>query len=123
MIHEGKSIEGRLIHLKDIAQKSKLLMDIGVVMNIGFDNYLTEISRVTIVLLGETKRRIIETFNPIFWIMNIVFLPTKIIEYFGGDSQKLSTKIANFIYWLIPIIVAVFTDEIKSIILDWVERI
>ena len=89
-------------------------MDIGLAVNCETKYYLPEINRAIVAMIGETKRRMIETVNPIYWIMMMLFLPSRIVEYFGGKRNSLFTKLLNFAYWLIPLIVTIFSNDIRT---------
>lgn len=56
---------------------------------------------------GHYKIQAVKSFNPIFWIEFIVFLPKEILKYFNVDENakigSISIKILQVIYWIISI--------------------
>jgi hypothetical protein len=69
--------------------------------------------------LGVYKSRLVNTFNPLYWIESILFAPRKIIKSFGSKN-KILINIAQFFYWLtatiFSIVLALYAEEIRSII-------
>lgn len=72
--------------------------------------------------IGVYKSRIIESFNPIYWIDLIVFSPKKLLEYLDLDLDKHSTKICTIllqiIWWLICTVFLFFQEQIKIYIIN-----
>lgn len=71
--------------------------------------------------IGIFRSRIIECFNPIYWIEQIIFLPKHILLYIGLDSENVAFKISNvlltFIWWLLGISFSLFrTDFLDYVI-------
>lgn len=72
--------------------------------------------------IGEYRRRIFETFNPLYWIDCILFLPRNLLDYLGLDNDKAVYKLLNIIlsavWWLVGIALTLFNDEVKSVIIN-----
>ena len=71
--------------------------------------------------IGVFRARIIECFNPIYWIEQIIFLPKHILLYIGLNSENVAFKISNvlltFIWWLLGVSFSIFrTDFLNYII-------
>jgi hypothetical protein len=53
---------------------------------------------------GQYRIQAMKSFNPIFWIEFILFLPKEILKYLGVDNTakvgSLITKIFQIIYWI-----------------------
>lgn len=66
---------------------------------------------------GYYKNRMFESFNPMYWIRLIIFLPKNIISYLGLNTDTIFTKIFQIIFWIIDsIIIVVYQDEITTFI-------
>lgn len=51
--------------------------------------------------IGVYKQRIFETFNPFYWIEQVIFLPKTIFSYIGIPAESIFIKIILLLYWLI----------------------
>lgn len=60
---------------------------------------------------GVYKKRMIDSFNPFYWIDLIIKLPKHFIEYLGLDTETIFTKIFQIIYWLIDSVLLVYYRE------------
>lgn len=73
-----------------------------------FPNSRNDVFQITITFfhdaIGVYRRRIFETFNPLFWLEFFVFLPKKLSSYLGINSEKISVKIFQVLYWLVSIV-------------------
>ncbi|MDP8267909.1 MAG: hypothetical protein P9L97_04195 [Candidatus Tenebribacter davisii] len=58
--------------------------------------------------IGYYKLRFLETFNPIFWIEIIVFLPKNIFTYIGFQSKNVLIKIFQVIYWILGLFASIY---------------
>ena len=74
--------------------------------------------------LGFYKNRIFETFNPLYWIDTIIFLPKHILDYIGINTEKVSSKILNvllsFIWWVLVVSATIYKDNIISFLNDFI---
>lgn len=59
---------------------------------------------------GVFKSRILETFNPLYWLNLVIYLPKNLVEYFGLSSDNIGSKVLQLIWWLIGIIVTVLIE-------------
>jgi hypothetical protein len=70
--------------------------------------------------MGIYRRRIFESFNPLYWINLVLFLPKNILGYVGFKTETALIKIFQLIWWLAGIVFAIFKDDIfkylKSVI-------
>lgn len=66
--------------------------------------------------IGTYKRRIKENFRITFLIECLIYLPTNILKYLNIKSSDKSSKIIEFIYWIIGILVTAYTIETKNLI-------
>ena len=58
--------------------------------------------------LGVYKQRIINVFNPLWWIKSIIFLPRVLTNYIGINVDSLSVKIIQVLWWMIGVAVTIF---------------
>lgn len=65
---------------------------------------------------GIFKGRIIEAFSPLYWINCIVYLPRKILDYLGLDTNGIFCKVAQIIYWIVTPFLVAFRDNIYQYI-------
>ena len=56
---------------------------------------------------GVFAKRIRDSFNPLYWIDCLVFLPRRLAEYLGNDGDGKGSKIANVIYWCLALLVTI----------------
>ncbi|UVI32064.1 hypothetical protein [Paenibacillus spongiae] len=68
-----------------------------------FPNRLESVAHITIQTLksciGIYRFRCFESFNPIYWLGLIVFLPRSILLYLGVESKSIVTKVFNLLWW------------------------
>jgi len=71
-----------------------------------------DIARYTVVMfndaIGTYKRRAIETINPLYWIQLIIYLPKKLLIYFGYEKDNFFVKFIQFFWWIISSISTFF---------------
>ena len=57
---------------------------------------------------GYYKVQALKSFNPLYWIEILIFLPREILKYIGVDEKEkvgsIITKIIQIIYWIASII-------------------
>lgn len=72
---------------------------------------------------GVYLLRIKECFSPIYWIECVLFLPRHVLDYLGIGQDKVGYKISNilptFIWWCLGIAIAVFRDNIRLFIVNF----
>jgi hypothetical protein len=57
------------------------------------------------------KTRILESFNPIYWIELLIYLPRNIFSYIGLGSESVYTKILQVFYWALSGIGTILLNE------------
>ncbi len=74
--------------------------------------------------IGIYKSRIIESFNPIYWIEQILFLPKNLLTYIGLNSENTAFKICNvllsFIWWLLGTTIILFKTQLQQFIIEFI---
>lgn len=78
-----------------------------------FDKLVSKYVHATSVFLS----RIIECFNPFYWIELIIYLPKSIVNYLGFSSNKLFTKVLQLIWWIFTPLFLIFREKIIDYIL------
>ncbi len=75
---------------------------------------------------GVYRSRIFESFNPLYWIDLIIFLPKNVLLYLGMDDEKAPFKILNVffqaLWWVVCTVVILFHDEVKDLALKIINR-
>jgi hypothetical protein len=66
--------------------------------------------------IGVYRGRIFETFNPLYWVNCIIFLPKNIFQYLGVGSEKIITKIFQIAWWFLAPISLIFRDKLTTVI-------
>lgn len=83
-----------------------------------FEDHAIAISRMIDEAIGVFKQRFIETFNPLYWLDLIIFLPKTILSYLGLNPENVLVKIFNIIWWMIVPIALIFREQFTQFILD-----
>lgn len=91
-------------------------------------SYRTDVATAVRDLLLEAKGnywyRFVNSINPFYWLKIILYIPKYLLSYLGLDADSIFIKIFQLIYWAIgiifTIIITVFTDEIKTLILSFI---
>ena len=72
--------------------------------------------------IGTYRNRVFESFNPIYWIETLIFLPKNLLQYIGLDSEKVAFKLCNilltFIWWILGVLLLFFKPQINDLILS-----
>lgn len=77
--------------------------------------------------IGIYRSRIIESFNPIYWIETILFLPQNSLIYIGLDSDKSSYKLLNVlitsIWWFFGIVFTFYRSNILDFVIEFLGKL
>jgi len=77
--------------------------------------------------IGVYRSRMLETFNPLYWIEFIIHLPKQTLRYLGAAPESVVIKIAQLLYWAVSLVLcflfALFRPEIESLIKGWLTRL
>lgn len=66
---------------------------------------------------GFFKKRMLESFNPMYWLKLIIYLPKNIIKYLGLNTDTIFTKIFQIIFWIADtLLFVIYQDEISIFI-------
>ncbi|BFH70640.1 hypothetical protein J27TS7_57660 [Paenibacillus dendritiformis] len=77
--------------------------------------------------LGVYKTRCFETFNPMYWIEFVIYLPKNFLVYLGVNSENIGVKLIQIVWWFITVSLAalfpLYKDQIKLFIDKFVEQL
>lgn len=72
---------------------------------------------------GYFKLRMKSSFNPLYWINEILFLPKNLLLYLNFSEEKTLFKLVNvlitFIWWALIVVFSFYQKELKQIISSW----
>ena len=73
--------------------------------------------------IGIYRSRMIDSFNPIYWIELIIFLPKNLLIYIGLDSEKIAFKLCNVlltaIWWIASGLLIFFKTDLLNITIEF----
>lgn len=84
---------------------------------------LSTMERAFRIAKGVYKRRIKESFNPVYWIECVVYLPKNIFEYLGLNSDTKETKIFQLLYWFGSAFFFIYNEQIVKLIQDFLSSL
>jgi len=77
--------------------------------------------------IGVYRSRVLETFNPLYWIEFVINLPKQVLSYLGVSPENLVVKIAQLIYWIVCAVLgflfALYKSEIETLVRDWISKL
>lgn len=74
-------------------------------------DYVQCIYSLLVQAKGIYYRRLINSFNPLFWINSLIYLPRTIFAYLGLKSDSFITRLLQVVWWFFaPIAIALRTD-------------
>jgi hypothetical protein len=75
---------------------------------------------------GTYKRRVIETFSPLYWIELVINMPRELLTYLGLSPQNAFTKIAQLAWWAIVAIggflYALYKPQVEEFVRNWIQH-
>lgn len=95
-----------------------------------YDNFPSNIQEFAALMyskfqeaIGEYKSRMIESFNPLYWIDTILFLPKHLLSYLGVGQASLSFKIGNIVLTIIWWGICAGVTVLKPYIYDFIVHV
>lgn len=77
--------------------------------------------------IGVYSSRTLETFNPIYWIEFIIYLPRNLFTYLGLQSDGTTVKLSQLFYWIAGLIFTLlftaYSNEISVIVKDFISQL
>lgn len=112
--------EHNISRIRPLGYSQIQAVQISAIENIGVLDKELLIHTVTLFeeSIGVFKSRMIESFNPLFWIELIIFLPRSIISYLGFKPESIFVRILQVLWWLITPVAIFFRDYINQFIID-----
>ncbi len=99
-----------------------------------FPHNREDIARATYLMfhhaIGVYRSRIIDTFNPFYWIEGVINLPKHVFAYLGISHESIFTKGFQLAWWVVATVSAVFyaiyrsetEGAIRTLIDGWLRR-
>lgn len=91
-------------------------------MNVLDDRVVANMATMFSVAKGTYKSRTLESLNPLYWIECVIFLPKKLMEYFGVSGEKSGVKILQVIYWILAPLLVGFRTQIYEYIANLIGK-
>lgn len=83
-----------------------------------YDNIFSKLGNITVLVQryflearGIYRKRMFDSFNPLYWLDLIINLPKNFFEYLGLDTETIFTKIFQLIYWIVNSVLLVYYRE------------
>jgi hypothetical protein len=77
--------------------------------------------------IGAYRSRVLETFNPLYWIEFVINLPRQALSYLGVSPESATIKIAQLAYWVVGAVFgflfALYKPEIEKLVRDWIDKL
>jgi hypothetical protein len=77
--------------------------------------------------IGTYRSRMLEAFNPLYWIEFVTYLPKHIITYLGVPRESAITKVLQVLYWVLAPLLgtayALFKIEIDQFLKDFIKSL
>jgi hypothetical protein len=77
--------------------------------------------------IGTYRARILETFNPLYWIETILYLPREALKYLGIPPENVFVKLLQLVWWALGTIAAIvylaYKPEIGAIVRAWLSNL
>lgn len=72
--------------------------------------------------VGVFRMRFLESISPLFWIEFFIFLPRRIVNYLGGEPDRIPVKLLQLIYWVAAPLLIAFRTEFYEFIITLIEH-
>jgi hypothetical protein len=73
--------------------------------------------------IGTFRSRIWQTFNPLFWIEFLIYLPRHAFKYLGVSPDGVVVKLAQIVWWIacavFSFLYALYKPELELLIKTW----
>lgn len=77
--------------------------------------------------IGTYRARMIETFNPLYWLEAAINMPKHLSKYLGVSQESVLIKLAQLVWWVtaaaIGFIYTLYKPQVESIIKGWLVRL
>ena len=72
--------------------------------------------------IGTYRARMIETFNPLYWLEWLINLPREVLGYLGVPAESVLVKILQIVWWAVGAILSLLYVLYKAEIRTFIER-
>lgn len=90
-----------------------------------FENFPNRhVDHISIVLAmfseaeGVYRKRLTDSINPLYWIETIIYLPRAIIQYLGLNTETITTKILQVLWWILTPVAILWRDQIWAFLIN-----
>lgn len=73
-------------------------------------------------MVGMYRMRMLESFSLRYWLELLIFLPKYVVQYLGGNAEKLPAKLFQLSYWFIAPLLVTFRADLYEFIIALLER-
>lgn len=91
------------------------------------EDYAHSVVRMFHQATGVYRSRMIETFNPLYWIEAVINLPKQLLNYLGLPSESIVIKIAQLMWWIagavFGFVYALYRPELEAVIKNWLGKV
>lgn len=64
--------------------------------------------------VGIAKHNLKQCFSPLYWINSLLFLPKNVLLYLNVSAESIFIKIAQLIYWVLGVLITIFSSDIAN---------
>jgi hypothetical protein len=90
------------------------------------EDIVSQVLGMFLQAIGTYRSRMVETFNPLYWLEAAVNLPKHLSRYLGVSQESMLTKIAQVLWWFtataVGFIYALYRPELEATIKSWISR-
>ena len=87
------------------------------------ENFVVITNKTFLQLIGIFKKRCWETFNPLYWLNLLIYLPQNLLQYLGFSGKNIFTKLLQLLWWIIGIFTATATQLYPDLFRQIVEQV
>lgn len=81
------------------------------------------IMEVFLDAIGTLRAKSLESFNPVYWVELVVFLPSKFLGYLGADPRNGAVRLLQVVWWLVAAVSTVAGILFNEQFMHWVGRL
>jgi len=77
--------------------------------------------------MGVYRSRVLETFNPFYWIEVAINLPKRVLGYLGVSPESAVTRAIQLVYWAVALVTTflygLYKREIDQLVRGWISKL
>ena len=70
--------------------------------------------------IGTYRARMLDTFNPLYWIESLIYLPRELLSYLGVPAESVVVKIGQVVWWILALalttVLALYRPELRTFV-------